>query len=672
MKKIIVILLFFITSQSFALLPPVLRCISVLNNGNISLSWTIPSDITGFDSYHIYRSTSLSGVFIKIDSINNVNQTTYTDINVNANNQSFFYYIRCKSTLNVYTFTSDTLQSIHLTVINTGSGLANLTWNAIHTPLLPTTSAYYRIYRSNALLISWTFVDSVQNLQYNDTVKVCRDTVAYRIEVSDASNCISVSSVDKKLFEDHIAPLTNGMDTVSINYNNGKVVLGWTPSPSLDTWGYIICHGSPCIALDTVFGRFNTSYIDSLFDPCSATQTYRIAAFDSCYNTSLFSVNHKTILLNGQLDICADEISFNWTPYINLDPVLEGYKIFMSINGSAFSVISTLNTATLNYTFNNLVDSSNYCFYIQAFENTGQKTSSSCQKCFTIRKQLNPEFIYLRTVSVVSSNQIEIKIYTDPTVAVSSYQIYKSNAPAGSFVKIATLPFTGSSNYTYSDYSVSTSNSSYYYKVISTDSCGNVGITSNTAHTILLTGEALEGSTNKLTWTDYGDWAGNVNSYSIYRSTNVSFSFVKIAEVSSSTFLYLDDVQDFTTGNGKFKYCIKADEQANTVYNFVEESNSNEIELLQSPDMYIPNAFAPAGLNKVFKPVMAFVSNENYMMQIYNRFGQLIFDNDNPEIGWDGTYKGEIVSTGVYVYLIRFSKPNHSIVQKKGIVTIVN
>jgi len=671
-KKFLILLLFVVSSQSFALLPPALRCISVLNDGKISLNWMIPTDIAGFNSYHLYRSNALSGVYVKIDTIFNVNQTSYIDLNVNANNQTFFYYIQCRSIANVYTSSSDTLQSIRLVVTNTGTGLANLSWNAIHTPSLPTTSAFYQIYKSNALMLYWTKVDSVQNLQYNDTVKVCHDTVSYRIEIKDASNCYSISSVDGKLFEDHTPPFTNGMDTVSVNYSNHKVIIGWKPSPSMDTWGYIICHGSPCLALDTVFGRLTTIYIDSSFDPCASAQTYRIAAFDSCYNTSLFSNNHTTIKLSSQLDICANEIALNWTPYINMSPATEGYKVFMSQNGGVYTAISTNNPSTLNYTLNNIADSSIYCFYIQAFESIGNKTSSSCEKCYKILKPLNPQFLYIRTATVVSDNQIDVKIHADPLVGVSAYNIFKSKSPTGPFNKIASLSFSASSNYVYSDYSVNTQQSVYFYKVENTDSCENPGITSNTAYTIHLTATSLEGYVNKLEWTAYGDWAGNVASYSVFRTMSGSINALKIAEVSSSTFMYLDDIQNFTNSNGSFVYFIIANENPNSIYNFVEESSSNKVELLQSPEMYIPNAFVPDGLNKVFKPVMAFVNSENYLMQIYNHFGQLIFDNNNPEVGWDGKYEGITVPSGVYVYLIRYSKPNHDIIQKKGIVTLLD
>ncbi|NVN95294.1 MAG: gliding motility-associated C-terminal domain-containing protein [Bacteroidetes bacterium] len=675
-KNLIAILLFFIVTQSFAVLPPSLRCISVSSNGNISLNWVIPTNIASFDSYHIYRSNSLTGLYTKIDTIFNVNQTTYLDVGVNANNQSFFYYIQCRSTANIYTSSSDTIQSIRLMVINSGTGLANLTWNSIHSPTFPVTSSFYKIYKNNSVLASWTRVDSTQNLYYNDTVKICHDTVSYKIEVRDASNCYSISSIDGKLFEDYTAPITNGIDTVSVDRINGKTIIGWKPSPSLDTWGYIICHGSPCIALDTVYGRLNSSYIDLLNNPCLMTQTYRIAAFDSCFNTSLFSNNHTTIKLSGDLDICANKISLNWTSYINMNPTLQGYKIFMSKNGGSFNVISTNNATTLNYTFLNIEDSTTYCFYVQAFENTGQKTSSSCEKCFYVKKPLNPKYLYIRSVSVVSDNQIDVKVFTDPSVATSGYKIFKSKSPIGLFTYLTTIPYTASANYTYNDYAVTAKNTAYYYKVSNTDSCGNIGMSSNIAHTMLLTVTFVDGYVNKLEWTDYGDWVGNVSSYSVFRTINDGVNLLKLADVSplipGSLYQYLDDIQNLTESKGKFIYYIQANENPNATYNFVEKSNSNEIEIIQMPEMYIPNAFAPDGVNKEFKPVMSFVNSENYFMQIYNRFGQLIFENNNPDVGWNGTFKGEIVASGVYVYLIRYSKPNHDVIQKKGIITIVN
>ena len=39
-----------------------------------------------------------------------------------------------------------------------------------------------------------------------------------------------------------------------------------------------------------------------------------------------------------------------------------------------------------------------------------------------------------------------------------------------------------------------------------------------------------------------------------------------------------------------------------------------------------------------------------YQMRIYDRWGELIFESNDYDYKWDGTYKGEQVQKGVYVY----------------------
>jgi len=41
---------------------------------------------------------------------------------------------------------------------------------------------------------------------------------------------------------------------------------------------------------------------------------------------------------------------------------------------------------------------------------------------------------------------------------------------------------------------------------------------------------------------------------------------------------------------------------------------------------------------------------EKIDFKLYNRGGLLIFSTSEPKINWDGTYKGRIVSPGVYFY----------------------
>ena len=75
--------------------------------------------------------------------------------------------------------------------------------------------------------------------------------------------------------------------------------------------------------------------------------------------------------------------------------------------------------------------------------------------------------------------------------------------------------------------------------------------------------------------------------------------------------------------------------------------------------MYIPNTITidGDGVNDVFLPVF---SNpdiiESYQLQIYNRWGNLVFETDNAAEGWDGRYKGKRdVQLGLYNWKIIYT-----------------
>ena len=67
---------------------------------------------------------------------------------------------------------------------------------------------------------------------------------------------------------------------------------------------------------------------------------------------------------------------------------------------------------------------------------------------------------------------------------------------------------------------------------------------------------------------------------------------------------------------------------------------------------FIPNAFTPNGdgLNDTFEPKMSNI--ETYKIMIFNRWGELIFEGNDPRFIWDGTYKGVVVPDGTYTYKI--------------------
>ena len=87
--------------------------------------------------------------------------------------------------------------------------------------------------------------------------------------------------------------------------------------------------------------------------------------------------------------------------------------------------------------------------------------------------------------------------------------------------------------------------------------------------------------------------------------------------------------------------------------------------------VYAPTAFSPNGdgLNDVFE--LKGVGVNKFLLQIYSRWGELMFESKSLEDKWDGKFKGELVPAGTYVYSIYYTSMINSEYHKQGSVTVL-
>jgi len=90
-------------------------------------------------------------------------------------------------------------------------------------------------------------------------------------------------------------------------------------------------------------------------------------------------------------------------------------------------------------------------------------------------------------------------------------------------------------------------------------------------------------------------------------------------------------------------------------------------------ELFVPSAFSPNGdgINEYFLPVSRGVMTSNYHLYLYDRWGNLIFQTDNLNKGWDGTIHGITVLEDVFVWKILLKTTNGSNKQVHGQVSVV-
>jgi gliding motility-associated-like protein len=128
----------------------------------------------------------------------------------------------------------------------------------------------------------------------------------------------------------------------------------------------------------------------------------------------------------------------------------------------------------------------------------------------------------------------------------------------------------------------------------------------------------------------------------------------------------LDSVGHQYNASGTYEACL-------VVYNKYQcpDTVCQQVEAIVNPLLDVPNAFTPGrfGVNAVVG-VKGFGINK-MLFRIYNRWGQKLFESTDPNIGWDGTYKGALQPADVYVYTLQAELVNGSKVDRKGDITLI-
>ncbi|MCO5247403.1 MAG: gliding motility-associated C-terminal domain-containing protein [Chitinophagales bacterium] len=461
-----------------------------------------------------------------------------------------------------------------------------------------------------------------------------------------------------------------------VTVENNHPTIYWTPIKNPEVSDYAIFSNSNAynIPIDTVKGRLSDSYIDNAHDASTEAGVYMIRSIEYCEDsTGLFSnitEAFNTILLTREEeDLCKRSIVLHWNGYNNHSDGVLGYRIDYKEGTGMFTVANTLASDARIYNFIGLKANAENCIRVVALLPDGNESWSN-EVCL-ISQSVAPVYHHYIYNVTVKDDHVELTYQSDMQADVQELALERSaNGSAFQVLESGVAFGNPSVNgiYTIQDFSALTSRSALYYRVIVKNACQD-RFNTLPAKTILLKGENL-GLNNELEWDSSSIDHDVVIEYSLYRIRGQDTLLIKSSSQEGS---YTDKG---VYSNHSFEstcYFIQAEHHSidSNRTNTAFISRSNKVCLQPTPQAFIPNAFAPTGHNRIFRPILVFSSDENYLLEIFDRNGNKVFSSTDPKAGWDGTYKGKLLPFDSFTYHLEFMGMDGQEFKRVGFVTLV-
>jgi gliding motility-associated-like protein len=463
----------------------------------------------------------------------------------------------------------------------------------------------------------------------------------------------------------------------SVNVTAAGIEICWEESEFVQTCAYVISYLLPnglAQPFDTVFGITNTCYTDIVSNSLDPNLVYTLSFMDCCNNLTQYNdIGYELMLASSEQQGCNQLIEYEWENYNNPYDIGFSYNIYVQVNSGPIELVANQAGNQNIFNFFDFIDQDTIRMRVEVVDENGVARSNSPWLIDTAEIVQPPREFYINYLSVVGNNQIDITFFIDTLSELRNLQIDTSKYGVD-FDWIerydATL-FPGLGDIYLPDTVSPTYNDARYYQITANDSCGD-DYTSTIGRTIFTEAFLFDFFKNEVKWNAFELENAVVSAYKLYRDYGAGLQLIETFPPAIS-FSFVDDISDFYNQQGTFCYRVEADytftyPDGDTEF-FTSSSNVSCVE--QRPSVYIPNAIAPNGTNNEFKPYIVFGNPTEYKMQIFNRWGEQIFESNDPNAGWFGTNGSSDVPTGGYPYVIQFTASDGQRIEKKGIVTVV-
>lgn len=508
----------------------------------------------------------------------------------------------------------------------------------------------------------WNFGDGSTSNQQNPA-HTYNTSGSYTVSlvVTNALGCTDTATFGPIEVYDVTPPPVPPIYMVTV-LNETQDSISWQQYSDPDFSHYVLYRENPTgsgvyVPVDSFFNVNDTFFVDNGLTTLNLSYCYRLQVVDICGIRSVLSDQHCTINLEAFPGI--NQANLSWSAYIGWDSIAQ-YNVYRVTDWdpATASLIGTVPGTVTTFNDTNVVCYERYCYRIQAIEAGGfQQVSWSDTSCATPIYFPNELPAYLCTATVEADQNVLVAWTNVPVPNVQEFYLEKSTN-GNNWTLIATLPPTAVD---YLDTDVDVHSQYYFYRISFLDSCGDLSPWSNVGRTILLEGETV--NVPVLEWTPYEEWDFGVFEYELEVFNELSQLWEPVDVFAENILKY----EDRRTQIDQVEYCYRL---RGIERNGACRSLSNTACVPVGPLIFAPNAFTPNGdgTNDDYIVKGWFVAE--YNIQIFDRWGKLLFESNSMDVSWDGRFNGNDCQEGAYVWVITGRGYDDTPIQFTGTVTL--
>jgi fibronectin type 3 domain-containing protein len=513
---------------------------AVPHDAYVTLDWNdnIETDIAG---YWVYRSTSNTTGFSKVNSSNMTTTSDYTDDTV-VNDTTYFYYVTAEDlggnesdpSIHDDARPDQTPAAPQNLAATEGDRLVTLVWDEVSEPDV----TGYNVYRSITSGTGYTKINTqlVVSENYTDSELTGGLTYYYVVTAKDAILNESAYSAEDSATPYDSPPLAP--TNLAATSGDRQAGLNWDDNTETDLAGYNVYRS---VTTNTTFSKINGSLVtSSAYTDTNLTggetYYYMVTAQDDIGQESIYSNEDNVVPMDafpaaptGLVATQGDkQVSLDWND--NAEDDLAGYWVYRSVgDNTSYSKLDTGGMVLVSsYTDTGLTGGVTYYYKVTAEDDIGQESAYSAEDSATAIDA--PPTAPTGLVATPHDAEVTLDWNDNTEDDIAGYHVYRSETSGSGYVQLNGSLLTVSS---YTD-DTATNDVTYYYVVKAVDDGSNLSdysnedsATPNATPAAPSNLAASAGNTQvNLDWDDNAEL--DIAGYNVYRSSSSGGPYTKI------------------------------------------------------------------------------------------------------------------------------------------------